>query len=156
MRWLFFQSLQESYLAHSKPYRSSVFTTCTDWLSPSWWHYSQSTLSSRHLSYWILTRCQVRQPFHRNTITISGFSETTILLGTLVLSSSFTGANVFIELTVKLWTGRPHLGHVPFFIFMGAEKKNVNMTEPWFLTSSLFSVGFCALAMLVYKILKSR
>ena len=93
--------------------------------------------------------------FPRNTNTTSGFSDSTIVLGSLVLSSILPVANVLTEFAVKLSNDRPHLGPIPFFIYMGAEKKDFNITEPWFLVSALISVGVCTLALLGYKTLKS-
>ena len=94
------------------------------------------------------------------TCPFAGYSDSWIVLTTLALSSLSTVASVAPEFLVKLLQHRCHLTPIPFFLYLGADTTDLPQsmvkTSPWFLYTSLISVGFFALALCIYKVVKAR
>ena len=86
----------------------------------------------------------------------SGFSDLTVLISTIALSSVLTAVILFTELVLKLSNGIQVLPPLPIFIYLGAQEEDVNMTVAWNLISRHISSSLLVTALLVYKILKMR
>ena len=86
----------------------------------------------------------------------SGFSDLTVLISTIALSSVLTAVILFTALVLTLSDGIQVLPSLPILIYLGAQEEDVHMTAAWNIISHHISISLLVTALLVYKILKIR
>ena len=107
--------------------------------------------------YWTLV--VLNKLFYRvgkqNSILCPGFTDSTILQGSLTISGLVTGLKVAVEIFTKIRTDTPHVGRSSHYIHLGAKAEELNQTA-WLLLSMLAQISVLTVALGVYKILKYR